>query len=262
MSQNQGKNRGKNQKEMTDFILSQFDTIPDQPVTRLTYGAHIVAVESRSMGLATWASEKHPVPIEDLPDPGQTVSVKELAQLLHDDNPLKSSLGLAALNSLLPDPAPEDLADLNAGDLIMDLGKEKKVAVIGHFPFVARMQGCFKEFMVFEKKPQSRDLAADLIPQHLPSADIVAITATTVSNKTLARILSHCSSSATKLILGPSTPLSPALFELGFDYIAGTVVKDKDLARQGIENGLAFKHLQGVKHVILSADNYRYQPTR
>ncbi|MEA3333288.1 MAG: DUF364 domain-containing protein [Pseudomonadota bacterium] len=108
---------------------------------------------------------------------------------------------------------------------------------------------------VFEKKPQSRDLAADLIPQHLPSADIVAITATTVSNKTLAGILSHCSPSATKLILGPSTPLSPALFELGFDYIAGTVVKDKDLARQGIENGLAFKHLQGVKHVILSANN-------
>ena len=249
-------NQHKNQKEMTDFILSQFDTIPDQPVARLTYGAHIVAVESRnSMGLATWASEKHPVPIDDLPDPGQAVSVKELAQLLHDDNPLKSSLGLAALNSLLPDPAPEDLTDINAGDLIMDLGKGKQVSVIGHFPFVERMRGCFKEFMVFEKKPQSGDLKADLIPKHLPSADLVAITATTVSNKTLAEILSHCSPSATKMIIGPSTPLSSAMFELGFDYIAGIVVKDKNLVRQGIESGLAFKHLQGVKHVILCAND-------
>ena len=166
-------NHNQTQKEMIDFILGQLDTIPDQPVTRLTYGAHIVAVESQSMGLATWASEKHPVPIDDLPHPDQTVSVKELSQLLHDDNPLKSSLGLAALNSLLPDPVPDDLVDINAGDLIMDLGKGKYVVVIGHFPFVERMQGCFKEFMVFEKKPQSGDLEAELIPNHLPSADIV-----------------------------------------------------------------------------------------
>ena len=240
-----------NQREMTDFILSRLDTIPDHPVTRLTYGAHIVAVESQSMGLATWASEKHPVPVNELPDPDKVGSAKELAQLLHDDNPLKSSLGLAALNSLLPDPAPEDLIDINAGDLIMDLGKGKHVVVIGHFPFVERMKGCFKEFMVFEKKPQSGDLKADLMPEHLPSADIVAITATTVSNKSLAGILSHCSHSASKLIIGPSTPLSPIMFKLGFDYIAGIVVKDKNLARQGIEKGLAFKQLQGVKHVIL-----------
>ena len=248
-------NHNQTQKEMIDFILGQLDTIPDQPVTRLTYGAHIVAVESSTMGLATWASEKHPVPIDELPNLGQAGSAKELTQLLHDDNPLKSSLGLAALNSLLPDPAPGDLININAGDLIMDLGKEKYVTVIGHFPFVERMKGCFKEFRVFEKKPQSGDLEADLIPKHLPSADIVAITATTVSNKSLAGILSCCSQSATKLIIGPSTPLSPVMFELGFDYIAGIVVKDKNLARQGIENGLAFKQLQGVKHVILR-DNH------
>jgi len=244
-------NQIKDQKKMTDFTLSLLDKIADQPVARLAYGAHIVAVESRSMGLATWASEKHPVPLDDLPDPGQAVSGKELARLLHDENPLKSSLGLAALNSLLPDPEPEDLIDVNAGDLIMELGKEKVVAVIGHFPFVERMQGCFKEFMVFEKKTQSGDLKADLIPQHLPLADIVAITATTFSNKTLAEILSHCSPAATKLIIGPSTPLSPTLFELGFDYLAGSIVKEKNLVRQGIENGLAFKQLQGVSHVIL-----------
>ena len=46
-----------------------------------------------------------------------------------------------------------------------------------------------------------------------------------------------------------------SLLELGFDYIAGIVVKDKDMVRQGIENGLAFKPLQGVKHVILRANN-------
>jgi len=248
-------NQNENQKEMTDFILSQFDTIPDHPITRFTYGAHIVAVESRSMGLATWASAKHPVPIDDLPDPDQTVSVKKIAQLLHDDDPLKSSLGLAAFNSLLPDPSLDNLINVNAGDLIMNLGKGKRVSVIGHFPFVERMQGCFKEFMVFEKKPQSGDFETDLIPKHLPSAEVVAITATTISNQSLAEILSYCSPSASKLLVGPSTPLSPAMFELGFDYLAGSIINDKNLVRQGIENGLAFKHLQGVKHVILRAND-------
>ncbi|MBN2809938.1 MAG: DUF364 domain-containing protein [Deltaproteobacteria bacterium] len=240
---------------ISDHLLRQLEDIVDQPVSRLTYGSHIVAVESRTMGLATWASAKHPLPLKDLPEPGTAVSAKALAQLLKDDNPLKSSLGLAALNSLLPDPETDNQVDINAGDLLMELGQGKVVAVIGHFPFVEKMQGCFKKFMVFEKKPQAGDLEADLMPQHLPAAEIVAITATTLANKTLAGILACCSASAVKLIIGPSTPLSPVMFDFGFTYVAGTIVKDKEVVRQGIENGLAFKQIRGVRHVILRGDD-------
>ncbi len=240
-----------NHNEIIDLILSSVEKLPEQPVTSITYGAHIVAVESHKMGLATWASGKHPVSAKNLPAPDKVGSAQELAQLIYDDNPLKSSLGVAALNSLLPDPEPEDIADINAGDLIMDLGKGKNVVVVGHFPFVERMQGCFNNFKIFEKKPQFGDLKAELMPEYLPAADVVAITATTISNKSLATILSGCSAAATKLIVGPSTPVSPIMFELGFKYVAGTIVKDKKVVRQGIVEGLAFKQIQGVRHVIL-----------
>jgi len=240
-----------NHKKIIDLLLSTVANLPEQPVTRITYGAHIVAVESRKMGLATWAAGKHPVSAQDLPVPKSAGSAQELAQLLYDDNPLKSSLGIAALNSLLPDPAPADIADINAGDLIMDIGRGKNVVVVGHFPFVEKMQGCFKDFKIFEKEPQSGDLDAELMPEYLPQADIIAITATTITNQSLAAILSNSSPAAVKLIIGPSTPLTPIMFELGFKYVAGTVVKDGDLVRQGIESGLAFKQIKGVRHVIL-----------
>ncbi|ACN14460.1 conserved hypothetical protein [Desulforapulum autotrophicum HRM2] len=243
------------QTQVIDHILSQLETIPDQDVTCLTYGAHIVSVESSSMGIATWACGQHPISLDSLPEIGSSHSVKTIAGLLHDKDPMKSSLGLAAVNSLLPDPLPGDMVDVNAGDLILELGRKKRVAVIGHFPFVERMKGKFKELMVFEKKPQSGDLEAGLIPKHLPSADIVAITATTLSNGTLAGILACCQPSAVKLIIGPSTPVTPALFALGFDYVAGVVVQDGDLVKKGIEEGCSFKQIRGVSHVILQSQS-------
>lgn len=238
------------QAGILDHILDQIETSPDREVECLTYGAHIVSVESLTMGLATWACGRHPVAHGELPTISSH-SVKALAELLHDDDPIKSSLGLAAVNSMLPDPLPEDVVDVNAGDLILELGGNKRVAVIGHFPFVQRMKGKFKELMVFEKSPQPGDLESNLIPRHLPSADIVAITATTLANGSLAGILASCQPSAVKLIIGPSTPVTPALFELGFDYVAGVVVRDRELVKQGIKEGVSFKQLKGVSHVIL-----------
>lgn len=241
----------KTQAGIIDHLLKQIENIPDREVECLTYGAHIVSVESVTMGLATWACGRHPVTPGSLPPISSSPSVKTLARLLHDKDPIKSSLGLAALNSMLPDPLSGDVVDVNAGDLILELGENKRVAVIGHFPFVERMKGKFKELMVFEKSPKSGDLESHLIPKHLPSADIVAITATTLANGSLAGILASCQTSAVKLIIGPSTPVTPALFDLGFDFVAGSVVKDRDLVKQGIKEGVSFKQLKGVGHVIL-----------
>ena len=137
-------------------LMDEIDHLPDSPIEAITYGPHMVAVESRKTGLATWAWTDHPVPLERLPDPGKTYSGKTLARLIADDSPLHASLGLAALNSLLPELPRQHLTTLNAADLILDLGTGERVAVIGHFPFVEKMQGKFKELMVFEKKTPGR----------------------------------------------------------------------------------------------------------
>lgn len=55
------------------------------------------------------------------------------------------------------------------------------------------------------------EAASDLIPQ----ADVVAITGSALINHTLDRLLSLAKRQATVPVLGPSTPLSPVLFEYG-----------------------------------------------
>jgi hypothetical protein len=238
----------------SDFItllMKKIEQLDDFPVTAVTYGPHMVAVESRKTGVATWAWNNHPVPLEILPNPDHHYSGKTLARMIQDDHPLKASLGMAALNSLLPEIPPQYVTTLNAGDLIIQLGKHKRVAIIGHFPFIKKMQGKFKELMVFEKSPKSGDLEENLIPCKLHAADIVAVTATTIANKTLENILSNCREGAVKMIIGPSTPLCNITFELGFDYVAGTLVEDAVLLKEGIVNGYTFKQVRGVNHVIL-----------
>ncbi len=238
-------------QDFINLLMEQIERLEDRPVTAITYGPHMVAVESRKTGVATWAWNNHPVPMETLPNPDNHYSGKTLARMIQDTNPLKASLAMAALNSLLPKPSPRHFSSLNAGDLILKLGKQKRVAIIGHFPFIQKMQGKFKELMVFEKSPKLGDLEENLIPRKLPAADIVAVTATTIANKSLGNILSNCRKDATKMIIGPSTPMCKATFELGFDYVAGTLVEDTALLKEGIIKGCAFKQVRGVNHVIL-----------
>lgn len=238
-------------QELLDIIMNQIRPLEDLPVNAITYGGHVAAVESRTMGLATWAWGHHPVPLEDLPDPAAPVMAKELASLIYDKSPLRASLGMAAVNSMLPDVREDLLADINAGDLLLKFGSDKRVAVIGHFPFVESMKTAFKELMVFEKKPHPGDLAEASIPDRLPEADVVAVTATTLANKTLAHILSHCSDRAVRIIVGPSTPLCTGMFEMGFDYVAGSIVVDRPLALSCIRQGTSFKFVKGIRHVIM-----------
>ena len=238
------------QSDILDFILDEIESIPDHEITDVVCGAHIIGVESNKMGIATWASGQHPVPLEDLPVQPLKESAKELAQSLLSDDPLKASIGLAALNSLLPDPPPECLEEINAKDLILQYGKAKNVAVVGHFPFVEQMGDNFAQFWVLEKNPRAGDLDAQETTRILPRADLVAITATTLSNGTLAKILDLTSPNAVKILIGPSTPLCLAVFKLGFDFLAGTIVKDRNLVKEGVISGCSFKKLKGLKHVV------------
>lgn len=132
--------------DILNAILDELDPIPDHPVTNLISGSHIVAVESARLGIATWAIGKHPLPADHSPEKNLPESAKKLARFLLSPDPIQASLGLAAVNSLLPDPPAAEWIDRNASDLILEYGKGKNVAVIGHFPFVEQMGDQFAQF--------------------------------------------------------------------------------------------------------------------
>jgi uncharacterized protein (DUF4213/DUF364 family) len=175
-----------------------------------------------------------------------------LAELSLSSRILEASIGLAAINSVLP--IDESLCvDLNAEEEIRFRGEGKKVAVIGHFPFAKKLCGGTRELWVFELPGRGRpgDMTSDEMEMLLPQADVVAITSTTLINHTLGHILSLTAPNAYKIMLGPSTPLSPILFNHGLDVLSGSIVVDRDRVLNCISQCANFRQVKGVRKVTM-----------
>jgi uncharacterized protein (DUF4213/DUF364 family) len=246
------------QHALVRAVLSDLAGLPDHPVRRIASGACLVAVESRRVGLA---SQPAP-PFPDGPSgpeasqPGGPASAMELASRLSDARTwgrAGASLAMAAVNSLLPLPGegvPEpDLLEMKAQDLVASVCRGRRIAVIGNFPFVERLEG-LRQLWVLERRPVPGTLPAALAGEILPQADAVLVTATTLLNGTLAAILALCRPDAARLLVGPSAPFSPSLLGLGVDAIAGCAVDRPDEALAGVEAGLPFRALSSVRHLI------------
>jgi hypothetical protein len=167
----------------------------------------------------------------------------DLASLIESPSFTEVAIGLATINALLP-RNPEQWVDLNAEDYLMQHGVNKNVAVIGHFPFIDRLKLAVKKLWVLELKPKEGDLPAQAAPEIIPQADLVAITATTLINKTFQGLIDLCRAEAEVLLIGPSTPLSPILYDYGIDILSGTIVSDPKATITGIGQGISLKQLQ------------------
>ena len=180
-------------------------------------------------------------------------SVHNFVKNLELQNTISASWGLAAINSLLNQDAPG--RELKIQDLLLNLGKDKNVAVIGHFPFVEKMGSQFKNFWVLEKNPGPEDIHENMKNQFLPRADIVALTATTLLNNSLGEIINLTRKDCIRMMLGPSTPMASCLLDMGIDHLGGALVQDRNKVVQGIKKGLPFRKLEGVKFTIQSRND-------
>jgi len=228
-------------------LLGQALAMPDAAVTAVRVGGHLVGVRAGAgLGLAS-RTDTHggpaPAPPADLPG-----TLHGLARLLAaEPQPfaLARSLGLAAINALLPPPAAARPA--KGQDLLLDRGRGRRAVVVGHFPFVTRLADRFASLDVLELHPRPGDLPARAAAQTLPRADLAAITATTLLNGTLAGLLALLRPGAATILLGPSTPFASSLFACGITVLAGCAARDPDAALDGVAAGLPFKALPGVE---------------
>jgi uncharacterized protein (DUF4213/DUF364 family) len=179
-------------------------------------------------------------------------SAKSLAEMCHSDHILEVAIGIAAINSAIP--IDESLCvDLNAEQEIRTRGKGKRIAIIGHFPFVKRLKEIADKVWVFELPGRERpgDMTGNEITNLLPQAEVVGITSTTLINHTLGGILDLVAPDAYKIMLGPSTPLSPVLFDQGLDALSGSIVTDREQVLRCISQGANFRQVKGVRKVIM-----------
>jgi len=220
----------------------------DAPIRNVLVGAHWTLVCSRRCGLASTIANNMPHGHAQVRGVGHLheMSARELAEYAHSDNLLEASLGVAAINSLLPVDESQAV-EINALHVLSEHGKDKNVVLVGHFPFIPRLRPAVGQLWVIEQRPMDGDHPAEAAAEFIPQADVVAITSSALINHTLDDLLAFCRPESLVMMLGPSTPLSPVLFNHGIDILAGSIVVDEDSVIRTVGQGAGFQQVEGVR---------------
>lgn len=232
------------------LLQALLDKLPKEPipVRRLVVGVHWVLVSSKHSSLASTLVNEGPhghLPVRDV-GALHLKSAQELAQWVLSDNLLEASIGMAAMNSLI-DIDESRMEQINAAEVIAQESQGENLVVVGHFPFVERMQTIARNCWVIEKRPFGDDFPETAAQEYIPQAQVIAITGTALINHTIEGLLSLCPPGSLVMVLGPSTPLSPLLFEYGVTYVSGSRVIDEEAALTTIQQGATFQQVKGVR---------------
>jgi uncharacterized protein len=225
----------------------------DHEVTELCVGAFFTAVVSRGCGLASTMRGQccdHEGP--SVRNAGSLLpqGARALARLALSGSEMEAGIGMAALNSLL-EVDESRLADVNAADLLFQRATGRRVALIGDFPFVPDLRRYALELWTLDLRDPGPAVELERRTARLPEADVCAITGTTLINHTLPDILGRLRPDCFRLMLGPTTPLSPVLFDHGFDVLSGVVVTDPERVLACVRQGAGFRQIEGRRLVSM-----------
>jgi len=239
------------------ILENLLDQIPLEKIAirDIHVGVHWTAVCSKNCGLASTILNGCPHGEEAIRNVGELhkLSAQELAHWVLSENKLESSIGMAALNSLI-EIDESFMVEMNASELITQKGKDKNIAIIGHFPFAKTLLTIAKNCWVIEKRPIEGEYTEQSAPDLISQADIVAISGTTLINHTLEELLTLCSPETLVIVLGPSTPLSAGLFQFGISILSGVKIIDENAALRTIQQGAIFPQVKGVRLLTIKSE--------
>lgn len=237
---------------LDDLLNSVTPGALDIPARDVLVGLYWTAVHGAKVGLAATPADITCCFSEDVKNAGQlhTRSVGELAAGLRSSHPLEVTIGMAALNSLIAVNEADGVA-INAREVILERGRGKNVATIGHFPFTDALREVAVNTWVLELHPTEGDVPAERAPELLPQAHVIGLTATTLLNGTFESLAKLFPPAALVVMLGPSTPLSTVLFDYGVTMLGGSLVTDPAAVLRYIGQGSSLHSVPGVKRMTL-----------
>lgn len=210
---------------------------------RVVIGLNWTLVEGpEGVGLAqTPRREAHGC--QPTPAPGELAGrpLRDLAAGLTGADPVLRALGAAAVNAAhnRRDVAGEAA---NGLDLFAASAAAAEAPVsVGAFPGLMER---VPRLRVIERAPGPGRLPDHTAASVLPGADVVLLTASTLANGTLPDLLACLRPGAEVVMVGPGTPLTPALFDHGVTVLAGLVVEDADGLARTVQEGGGARHLK------------------
>ena len=166
-------------------------------------------------------------------------SVEAIIPWLRDSNCLKSAIGLATINAVLNNK--QEI--LNVGNILgtTAVAPSDTIGMVGMVkPVFEALESVTRNIYVFEENVMK---CGDIyyensISIRLPECNVVFITSTCIMNHTLDKVLLYCKNAREVCIIGPSTPLCPAVFHrYGVSLLAGSIVKNADSILEIISQG-------------------------
>lgn len=241
-----------------NFLKQLWERLPRTgvPVRGVWIGPYWTAVQTdMGTGLATTlldAGSTHGEHAQHLAGAGHlgSLSAHELAENVLSKFPLERSVGLAALNALLPEPTGR-LTERNAGEVAAEKGVGQTVGVVGWFPFIPQLKQAAACVEVFEKEPDAGFAMTRERAARLARCDGLCITASALLNGTLDGILQAARPDAWKMLVGPSAPLCRETLALGFDVVCGARVIDVPAVVRVIQEGGCFQQIRQTGGVRL-----------
>ena len=228
----------------------------DADVKDIRQGIFHTGVVTRNCGLAATLPRdalKQSPPLVEAPGFLQDKTAVELAHMAFSESILEAAIGMAAINSLV-EIDESKCTELNASEIIEKKGKDKNIAIIGHFPFIPKLRGITRNLWVIEKNPRPGDYSEESAGDLVPEADVLAITGTAITNHSIEDLLKLKKDGTFTIVLGDSAVLSPVLFDYGVDAVAGTKVIDTDLALKCVSQGANFRQIKGTRKLIMVKD--------
>jgi uncharacterized protein (DUF4213/DUF364 family) len=216
----------------------------NRTVTDLRIGRGYIGVslDNGATGVAAVLFDVLPHDYTSLPAPDSYAgsnATEFLKYLIAGKNHLEIAIGLATANASLETPPAEAVDDREASTYF-NLQPGEKVAMVGLFtPLVARIRTTGAELTVIEKNSARMEILDNAEKkQALKSCDVAIITATTLLNKTFEETIGFLGTPRLVAVMGPSTPLLPAIFRGTLvTHLGGAIVADSARVMQIISEG-------------------------
>jgi len=231
---------------LEDLIDSARDH--DEKISNIIMSPHWTLVTSGAPGLASTLGCQ----------PESGAALKEtilrsrtpaLLDLAFSDDLAEASVGIATLNSILS----RYMEPGKARRGMLPRARGKKVAVVGDFPFIDRLKELADDVWTISSGMGKGDYAAEEAQNVLHVADISIIAGAAVVDHSLERYLKWAEPSHT-IVFGPTTPLSPVLFDYGADQIGGIKIINEDRVATVVATGARdISDSTGIAPIMLDA---------